>query len=114
MIFNEPETLSKGEKEILLLKVAFESITSMVNYAIFEKNHATTEATLMFKTSSDCQLFGILLLDYLTIKTFNDTKPHQKQLAYSRDERFCIALLKCKGTPSANVVVQMITSTAPD
>jgi hypothetical protein len=60
------DSYSTTDQETIVLKSAWDSIHEMVNYAIFEKLAQTSDAMLMFKTSSHQQLFNVLLTDFLS------------------------------------------------
>jgi hypothetical protein len=57
---------SQAEQESIILKAAWELISDMVNYEIFESLAKTSETSLLPKTVSHRRLFNILLLDFLS------------------------------------------------
>lgn len=60
------EPYTKLEQEVVVLRAVWDMIDGMVNYEIFEKEHATDNAQLFFKSNSTGQLFNILLADFLS------------------------------------------------
>jgi hypothetical protein len=62
--------LTDGEKEILILKAAMDSINSMVNFEVLTLNHNDPDSSIQFKTGIDQKYFNILLLDFLHSRIF--------------------------------------------
>jgi len=70
MLYEDPDKLSNGEKEILLLKAVMDSIGSMVNHSVLTLNHNDPDSSIQFKTEIHQRYFNIILVDFLSIQTF--------------------------------------------
>jgi hypothetical protein len=67
----EENKFTLGEKEVLVLKAAMESINSMINYSMVDLFHKDPESSVIFKTAEHQKYFNILLLDFLHSRIFN-------------------------------------------
>lgn len=61
------EQLTNGEKEVLILQAAIESIKSSVNHSMFKLH---SDGLILFNTGIHQKYFNILLLDFLKLKIF--------------------------------------------
>lgn len=59
-------TFNQTEKEIVVLKSAWDSIDDMVNYSMFVKLQSTEDTELHFRTERHQRLFNVLLVDLLS------------------------------------------------
>jgi len=59
------------EREVIVLRLVWESIDEMVNYEMFAKPASMTDATLVFNSVTHQRLFNVLLVDFLS-------KPNQR------------------------------------
>jgi hypothetical protein len=74
MLYEQPDDLSNGEREILLLKATMESINNMVNYGVFKFHHKDPDSSVLFLTNIHQQYFIIVLTDFLSLETFESRK----------------------------------------
>jgi hypothetical protein len=59
-------TFTEAEREVIILKLAWELIDEMVNYEIFAKPPSITDGTLVFNSATHQRLFNVLLVDFLS------------------------------------------------
>ena len=85
MLYENPDDLTKGEKEILLLKAVFESINSMVNRNMFILHHNDPDSALLPHFDVHQKYFNILLVDLLSLETFE----HRKADLFERLKYVC-------------------------
>jgi hypothetical protein len=57
---------TETEREVVVLKLAWELIDEMVNYEMFAASPSLTDAALMFKSTTHQRLFNVLLGDFLS------------------------------------------------
>ena len=74
MLYEKPDDLSCGEREILLLRATMESINSMVNHSVFKFYYKDPDSSVLFLTNIHQQYFSILLTDFLSLETFAPRK----------------------------------------
>lgn len=74
MLFEQPDTLSNAEKEILLLKAAYEGINSIANWMVFDITGEDPDSEIRFESEIHQRYFIILLIDFLSLRTFEDRK----------------------------------------
>jgi hypothetical protein len=74
MMKNILNDLKDEEKEILILKGAWESIDSMLNYEVVSLHHKDPDSVISFKSSTHQKFFSILLVDFLRSKIFGIDK----------------------------------------
>jgi hypothetical protein len=63
------------EQEAIVLKVVWDLIDDMVNFAMFEHPLSHDDTNLLFKSSSESQLFRIHLVDFLSLPQARGKKP---------------------------------------
>lgn len=75
MLYKNPEELTPEEREVLVLKAALFSINSMANYNMFDFHFHENESSVQPKTDVHHKLFGVLLVDFLSLETFTERTP---------------------------------------
>ena len=101
---------SDFDREIISLAAVWDLIDSMVNYANFEKEHRTVEATLMFKSRECSLLFIILLADFLALPRPGAFGFKPQRGEGSREKTYLGHLVKISQSPHLNSGTSLLLS----